>query len=84
MRTALNVVIVIIVAAAYQVVAYVIAKFMLPFILIIPPYSFVGEGFNQGYLHVVLGLVALLLALYSYPVDLQSKHQNQNRGNKNG
>lgn len=75
MKQLKGIVTVIVLGVVYQVVAYVIVKVTLPFIQMFPPYSFVGEGINKVTIHTFFGVVAFLMSLYHYPVDLENKHQ---------
>lgn len=83
MRKVFNVIILILIAILYQVIAYVIAKVAIYLTLTTPPYRLMGEGFNTIWTHVVLGLIALVLALYSYPADIQKEHKKLKQGEDN-
>lgn len=66
---------VVLVGVVYQVIAYIITKLLIPLVNIIPPYRYFPEEFNLWFTHMALSWVALLLALYSYPTDLENKHR---------
>lgn len=80
MRKAFNILLLLIIIVIYQSIAFVIVKYTLPIIEMFPPFVFIGGNYTKIAFHSLYGVLALILALNSYPINLEKEKQKKKLG----